>query len=152
MQRVLRFPLPAACVFCLMVGCGGGSDKWVEDREEVYPVSGKVTFNGEPLEGAVVMFRSEAKQLTAHGKTDDQGQYRLTTYETADGAVPGEHTVCVRKTEYETVPSRNSTPDEPATQSIGKEILPKEYATPSTSPLKKTVTEDEAANSFDFEF
>ncbi|WP_459557626.1 carboxypeptidase-like regulatory domain-containing protein [Lacunimicrobium album] len=149
------FRLQRICVLSFLVltiaGCGSGSDKWKEGREKVYPVSGKVTLKGAPLQGAVVMFYSESKKLSAVGTTDEGGLYQLKTYEDRDGAVPGEHAVAIRKVQYEKVPSRNSTKEEPATQSIGKEMLPKEYALPGTSPLKETVTE-KGPNEFNFEF
>ncbi len=51
-------------------------------------VGGTVTLNGEPLEGAVVVFAAKIK--TGHaalGRTDEQGRYVLTTFEEGDGAV-----------------------------------------------------------------
>jgi len=140
--------IPAICLvgllLCALIGCGGGTDKWVEGREKVHAVSGKVTFDGKPVEGAVVMFISVSKPISAQGLTDASGVYRLTTYEQNDGAVSGEHKVTVRKTEYLEVRSANWTEEEPAMIKKAKELLPIEYATEKTTTLKKSVPEDGA--------
>ena len=144
----------SACTVALVIssfgGCGG-SDKWVEGREKVYPTSGKVTLDGKPVEGAVVMFISTAKPLSAQGLTNANGEYQLTTYADRDGAIAGEHKVTVRKTEYFEVRSGNWSEDEPTMVKKSKELLPVEYATESTTTLKKTVTEG-GATDLNFEF
>ncbi|MCA9012679.1 MAG: carboxypeptidase regulatory-like domain-containing protein [Planctomycetaceae bacterium] len=135
----------SVCVVGLLLGalsgCGGGTDKWVEGREKVNPVSGIVTLDGKPVEGAVVMFISASKPISAQGLTDASGQYHLTTYEQHDGAVAGEHKVTVRKTEYKEVKSGNWTEEEPAMIKQSVELLPIEYATEKTTTLKKSVPE-----------
>jgi hypothetical protein len=79
--------LAAACVIAVS-GCGGG--------RTTHPVSGKVALaDGQPLAGARVVFDSVDKGVSAQGYTDEAGQYRLTTEEDGDGAVPGEHRVIV---------------------------------------------------------
>lgn len=127
-----------------ILGCGGGgSDKWVAARETVYPVSGIVTYKGEPVDGANVLFHSATKNLTAHAITDADGEYQMTTYEDDDGAVLGEHAVSVRKTVKEPVPSRL---DDDSGSGSGEtsrlqDLLPKVYASPGTTTLKVTVPE-----------
>jgi hypothetical protein len=136
----------AALLITSITGCGGGSDQWVAGREKVYPTSGKVTLDGKPVEGAVVMFISTSKPLSARGLTDANGEYQLTTYEERDGAMAGEHKVTVRKTEYFEVRSGNWSEDEPTMVKKSKELLPVEYATESTTTLKKTVAEGGASD------
>ncbi|WP_166823415.1 carboxypeptidase-like regulatory domain-containing protein [Thalassoroseus pseudoceratinae] len=118
-----------------LVGCGGATqDEWTEKREKVVPVSGVVLVNGKPIEGATVNFHSETKDVTAHGRTDAQGQFELTTYEAADGAVPGKHKVTVKKHEVKTVPN----PEDPELGPISSEEIwhtPKVYGSIGTTPL-----------------
>lgn len=81
----------------LIVGCNRGP--------AVVPVSGIVSFEGKPLEGATVMFlpKGEPGQgtLLAFGLTDAEGRFRLRTNvgpkASYDGAVPGEYRVAVSK-------------------------------------------------------
>lgn len=131
---------------CVVIGCGSTDDQWVKKRETVYPVSGTITFEGEPLEGAVVMFRSTAKPLTAQAMTDEDGFYELRTYADRDGAVAGEHTVAVRKTQK--VANQFALEEDDSGSSSGpssrlQDLLPLEFAVPATSPLKATVKAEE---------
>lgn len=75
-------------------GCGGGSDK---GREEVYKVTGVVTMGGEPLQDAIVAFSPEGEQPTATGRSDEDGNITLTTYEYGDGAAAGKFKVKISK-------------------------------------------------------
>lgn len=149
-----RFNHPALLILGLIssiCGCSEKSDRWVEGREPVHPVSGRVTLKGEPVDGAIVIFHSTSKQVSAQGLTDADGRYRLTTYEDGDGAVAGEHIVTVRKTEYVKKPTKYHTEEEPSYASFPEELLPKEAATRDTSTLRVTVAEGGAADvNFDF--
>jgi hypothetical protein len=72
----------------LVAGCGKG---------KTVKVSGIVTLDDKPLEGALVQFvpLDEAKGLSASGRTGSDGTFRLTTRNPNDGAVPGEYRVLV---------------------------------------------------------
>lgn len=76
----------------LVAGCGDG-------RLKVYPVTGQVLYNGEPLKGVDVAFHpTDPKNDTGyppHATTDDQGNFALTTYLKDDGAPAGEFKVAV---------------------------------------------------------
>lgn len=82
---------------CLAVaGCSGGSNL------NTVKVKGKVTYNGEPLADATVNFLNQGGQgKPAGGRTNEQGEYTLTTMETmakvVDGVLPGEYKVTVVK-------------------------------------------------------
>jgi hypothetical protein len=72
----------------LLLGCGKG--------EATYPVTGKVTYpDGTPLVNAQVSFESTTKPISAVGRTDASGVYKLTTYKPEDGAIRGEHRIAV---------------------------------------------------------
>lgn len=76
------------------VGCGGGVDSGA------VPVSGVVTLDGSPLEGATVTFApASAGGKAASGVTDATGKYQLTTLNPNDGALPGSYNVGVTKLE-----------------------------------------------------
>lgn len=124
------------------------------------PASGTVTFNGKPLEGAEVVFRSEAVPRNASGKTDAQGKFVLTTYEGNDGAILGEYKVTVAKTQVNEAMTGNAADPSAgygaamAAAAAGKvetkNELPVKYATAETSGLTATVTA-EGPNAFMFD-
>jgi hypothetical protein len=80
--------------FALVLGLGCGSGKYA-------PVSGTVTMNGKPLAGALVIFSPVAKEGTidagigSSGKTNDKGEYTLTSDTGRPGALVGKHRVSV---------------------------------------------------------
>ena len=85
---ILRLLLCAVLVGagCVLVGCGPGSD--------TVPVSGIVTYQGQPLaEVEVTFFPEEGRP--ASGVTNASGRYTLSTFASNDGAIPGEHRVVI---------------------------------------------------------
>lgn len=99
-------------VIVFLTGCGGSG---------VRPVSGVVTYQGKPVEGAQVMF-TPADGRPAQGTTDANGRYQLTTDKIGDGAKVGTHQVTVQK--MERVPGAAA--DDPYAQM--KNVLPAKYA------------------------
>ncbi len=78
-----------------LAGCGGAGG----DRPETVPVTGTVTLDGTPVAGATVAFSPSAGGgRSAHGITDANGRFKLTTFEAGDGAMPGSYKVGVSKT------------------------------------------------------
>ena len=61
----------------------------------LYPVSGSVTFNGQPAEGAVVVFQPAAggSGLTPSGMVGADGTFTLSTHPHGAGAPDGDYTV-----------------------------------------------------------
>ncbi|MCA9081516.1 MAG: carboxypeptidase regulatory-like domain-containing protein, partial [Planctomycetaceae bacterium] len=76
-------------------GCGGG----VSDAPDLGVVSGTVTFDGQPLEGAQVIFVPDSKQGTtgpsSNATTDSSGKFELIGSGGKPGAVIGKHVVTV---------------------------------------------------------
>lgn len=162
--------VPAASLACCVVlnlsGCGGGGG----DAPDRVPVSGTVTYNGQPVAGVQVTFHpGEDSQIPRKGAgtTDDAGFYRLTTINTDDGAIPGEYTVTFFKPEEYS--GEDMDPEDPgdaydaAMQAAGGEgdvgdpslvwpesQIPDRYAEPDTSPEKRTVAPG-GENQFDFD-
>jgi hypothetical protein len=81
--------------------CVGGCSETDDGRLQVYPVSGKVTVNGQPVEGAEVVFYGATPDLTGPGTpapvgtTDANGEFRLRSYDPEDGAPAGKFNVTV---------------------------------------------------------
>ena len=107
------------------------------------PVGGKVTYNGQPVAGATVSFVPDGDGRPATAITGADGAYNLTTLNWP-GAVPGQYTVLVRKTDValasnqpvsmEDAVKLNARPPPPP-----KELLPPKYADATKSPLKAEV-------------
>lgn len=77
----------------LIVGCGG--------NEKLAPVSGVVTLNGDPVEGATVTFTpvgtTDKEAPTSFGVTDEEGRYTLKTGAGDAGAFIGKNRVSIVK-------------------------------------------------------
>ena len=79
----------------VLLGAAAGCD----GRRTPVPVSGTVTLDGKPVEGATVSFHllgDDKEGRPATGQTDKTGTFRLTTGN-EDGARPGEYKVVVTK-------------------------------------------------------
>ena len=72
-----------------VLGCSS-SDDGVAGRPKTYPVDGLVLYNGNPVEGATVVFNSPTENRGAAGLTDAQGRFTLKTFKPGDGAVAGD--------------------------------------------------------------
>jgi hypothetical protein len=76
------------------VGCPGGGGSI-----GTAPVTGTVTLDGNPVDGAKVVFSPKsAGGRAAVGTTDASGKFSLTTLEAGDGAIPGSYQVSISKT------------------------------------------------------
>jgi hypothetical protein len=67
-------------------------------RKPVYPVKGKVQFDGRPAEGALVVFHpvgAAGAEGNPHATVAADGTYTLTTYDSGDGAPEGDYLVTV---------------------------------------------------------
>ena len=90
--RTGRHPVPrytciavlAAALFC--VGCS--------ERPHIVPVSGQVLIDGKPLSRGFIRF-SSGEARPALGRLDKEGRFRLTTYESGDGAIVGSYRIAI---------------------------------------------------------
>ena len=113
----------------LLAGCSAS------DGVALFPVEGELKLNGQPLAGAQVVFHPQgtsAKIPPARARTDAAGHFRLTTFDTDDGAPAGTYAVTVEyfpllQQHDEFVASRN--------------VLPPKYASPTTTDLKIEVAQ-----------
>ncbi|HWB12894.1 MAG TPA: hypothetical protein VG826_26960 [Pirellulales bacterium] len=98
MATIFRFSA-VAVVLATLSGCAPGTTL------KTVPVTGKITYKGQPLEGATVAFVKEQSEganfVPASGVTDATGMYKLVSFQTpakpVDGAVPGSYKVIVTK-------------------------------------------------------
>ncbi len=76
-----------AATLAALAGCGG-------DQFPVVPVTGTITLNGAPLEGALVEFQPlDMQGSPSYGATDAAGKYELVFSQSRKGAWVGEHVV-----------------------------------------------------------
>ena len=118
----------------------------------MYPVTGIITLRGKPVASADVTFFNAEKNRSAFGKTNDKGEFKLTTFSANDGAVEGQHVVTVIKLEMPpeatsgaAVESEAYVPPgrgESTTPVPPKSELPEKYADQATSGLTATVKTD----------
>lgn len=91
---LIRLLLIVFCGLPLCIGCSHAPG-----LEGLVPVEGIVTFNGERVADAFVLFKPVGQGQAASGTTDANGQFALMTFNPDDGARPGEYVVMVTKTE-----------------------------------------------------
>ncbi len=129
---------------CCLAGCRRGSDlEWPATLK----VTGKVTFDGKPVEGAHVTFSSKVKGPPAFGETDAKGEFELST-SWGKGAVAGPYLVTITKEKISGGMAFDSEMayrayvrehgEAPPTRSIRDE-LPQKYKNRKTSGLEAEV-------------
>jgi hypothetical protein len=109
---------------------GGGCGK---NRAPVYPVTGKVLVKGQPAEGAFLVFHpkeaGDKDTPRPYATTDADGSFKLTTFDTGDGAPAGDYRVTVVWR-----PKPKST-----MEAEGPDRLGDRYGNAASSPIQATV-------------
>jgi hypothetical protein len=129
--KACRVVLPVLC--CLgAAGCG-------ESLPRTIPVHGKVTWQGKPLGTGSITFQPVESELgtplrPACGCLNPDGTYRLSTFRTHDGAMPGQYAVVI--TSYTTNPPVDPTAAPP------KWLIPEKYGRTDASGLSATISPD----------
>ena len=128
-----------ASVFCcLTMGCGGASD-----APRLYKVTGTVTYKGEAVPGAKVMFMGDGTKPPAVGVTSDAGKYSLSSL-AGTGAVAGRHVVIVVKESEAEAPANinmsmeeaAAAAQEPEKDPAATSLIPAKYSSAQTSGLE----------------
>lgn len=126
-------------------------------------VKGTVTYKGKPVSDAVVNLAMEGASRGASGTTDENGNFKLTTFDTNDGAFVGTHKVTVAKLKTTTPLGKDPkemTPDDllkitnegKLGEMAGKSgDIPAKYADTKTSPLKLTIEAGENQKNIELE-
>ena len=145
MDSHVRFWILFAVSVSLLLGCSGA------DRPATVPVSGRVTFQGEPLVGAKVIFMAAGAPRAAAGTTDSGGRYQLTMFEENDGAMVGPQKVSI-SAPVDTSGASVENPDESyeALMGGGAAPAPEEGGFTGAADLQATVTA-EGPNEFNFD-
>ncbi len=110
-----------------------------EVRAPVFKASGKVTFEGKPLAGALVVFRKaevDPKIPSPMATTAEDGSFTLHTYEPDDGAPSGDYLVAVSTAP---VGTREGGGYLGGKRKPTDDLLKGHYADPKTSGLKATI-------------
>jgi hypothetical protein len=118
------------------------------------PVSGTVTYNGQPLEGATVTFMPADRTTgkTASGISDAQGNFEMETFVAgavkAKGALAGDYQVTIAKlSQVSMLAPKYMEGGTTPTGSVGmkdspeqaKIVIPADYANPEKSGFKASV-------------
>ncbi|RIK76799.1 MAG: hypothetical protein DCC67_13410 [Planctomycetota bacterium] len=121
----------------LMAGLVGCRDA-ASPRVAVFPVIGRVTFQGQPAAGAVVaLHRRDGPSEdapTPRASIDKDGTFRFTTFEGGDGAPVGQYVLTIQ---WHKLVKRGG--DVVA----GPNVMPRKYASPRTSDKLITVAAGE---------
>jgi hypothetical protein len=140
----LKWIVVAVAATAYLAGCG-------ESRPATYPVEGVLRFeDGQPVPFGTVEFRSPAARVTARGKVDERGRFRLTTFSDGDGAVAGEHQVIVVQYVSSAALQQGAVHTDPSHASHGSQVahraalVPRKYADYSTSGLTANVEAGDA--------
>lgn len=83
-------------LMCLSVASTLGCAKELGPR--TVPAKGVVTLDGQPVEGAAVVFVSDGGSSSAMGMSDEEGNFSLDAFEYKPGAVPGTYNCIITKT------------------------------------------------------
>jgi len=86
MSALHRIRVAQLLLLTILVGCGTSG-------VQVAPVSGRVTFDGQPLAAAELLFQPDGNQRPSRGRTDAEGHYDLAYKRGQEGAIVGKHTV-----------------------------------------------------------
>ena len=154
-------------IACLLVGlvcfAGCGSD------DGHRKVTGKVTMNGEPVDGASLMFYAQdSTGEGGGGKTDASGNYSITAPSAVKGGLfPGEYKVTIAKyaevvdedqqayesgeITYDELQERKAAKGPYGKVETGELLTPAQYSNTNATPLTVTVTDDPKQNVFDFD-
>lgn len=124
-----------------LLGCGDGQPKPTR-------VEGLVAYDGEPIDNAVVTFKSTQKSKStqmargASAITGADGRFKMTTFNAGDGALPGTYNVTIAKyPQFETVYDASGDIDSPTYTGVDNGVpKPEPRKRPTTTkPAAKTV-------------
>lgn len=134
MAFLARWLVAASLILLFVGGCGDGLG--------AIPVKGKVFYQGQPLNGGMVLYSPvDPNGRQARGEISSSGEFTLTTLKAEDGALPGEYKVVIEALEpHPGEPGRGSTPaDAPAPTIERKSRIPAQYTAADETPFTDTV-------------
>lgn len=118
----------------LLLATAGGCAEAKPERVAVYPVAGKITFQGQPAHGALITLHPKGGPLenvpTPRANVGPDGAFRVTTFDGGDGAPAGEYVLTVQW--YKPVKRG-------ADIVAGPNVIPRKYAAPESSGKVVTI-------------
>ena len=128
-QSTLKSRIPlvtGGLLVSLLAGCSG-KQPW----ETPYPAKGTITFKGKPIPNAELSFHPEGDAVPdtvrPWAKTDETGEFVVSTFNKGDGAPPGRYKVTA--VHHEIVISKGGG------MGVKPNDLPKKYASRETTDL-----------------
>lgn len=129
-----------------LVGCSRSTGP------KLYPVRGKITYKGAPVDGANVLFRAVDGNASGAGRTDASGVYQITS-QWGSGLPEGEYLVSVTKFEEQPLTEEPDQEYNPQLANMEapppKSLIPLKYQVPEQSGLKASV--GKSGGTFDFD-
>ena len=130
---VRRVALVALLTSVVAVGCG-------TPGEELGPVTGRVTFDGKPVTGAIILFQDDGRGIHMQAKLDENGRFEV-SMAAGYGLPLGTYAVAVKPTGD--LPPEMQGPVDPSLftdlQRSQRPDIPQKYRRASTSGLTITV-------------
>ena len=145
-KRSANFEFGLAILICIiaLAGCDRGP--------ALVPAGGVVKYKHAPIAGADVVLVPDGDSQLAIGRTDDKGEFTLTT-SGRKGAFVGSYKVSITAAR----PKRQVSASEAVAMSSEQiaanreDLIPTKYNNPVSSELTATVSRDPAANTFVFD-
>lgn len=144
--RFMRRGPWVACLIALVAhqssGCGGNGN-----RPKTAQVSGKVMYDGKPVETGSLLFVPNGGGAPAQGNIESDGSYRLGTFTETDGATLGEFKVMI--TAWTQPKGGPGLPEDAIRGDAGPiSLIPEIYGDLDKSGLTATVKDED--NTIDF--
>ena len=125
-QKMVFLSLPAISLVLVVIAVGCG-----KQSRELNPITGKVTYQGKPLQyGSVTIEHNSGQPATAAIQRD--GTFVMATLGEGDGVIMGKHRVRVACYEGQN-PDNKIDPGQPVT--LGKALIPDRYSAFDSSNL-----------------
>jgi hypothetical protein len=137
MHSAQIYPFLRTAAACILLALGGCQKAPPLDRVPVVPVEGELSFDGQPIPGALIVFHPTDAALVdkvppPRATVREDGTFKLTTYTADDGAPVGEYKVTVEWRKLV---------DKDGDVKAGPNVLPERYTRPNTSDLAAKVIE-----------
>ena len=109
---------------------------------ELFPATGKVIYNGEPLRFGRVMLQPEVGNVS-QAEIQPDGTFEVSTYKQGDGIAPGSYRVSVMCYEGHNPAAKQVQSDQLEGMSLGKSLIPLKYTRARSSGLNAAISPDE---------
>lgn len=152
MSKIVSGNLFAVVPFVMLLGLGCSQSG---SGPATYPVTGTVTYNGQPVEGATVAFQAADGSHGAVGVAGADGKFEVATSAAGGGLIPGEYKVTISKYKTDSAPAQDidgmhASPEDVGQMAVeSQNSLPARYADAAESGFAATVKED-GENDFTF--